>query len=123
MKITRFNKALSHLFVLILSTSLALYPAIAFAESGSMHKDHTSAETSYDMSDEINPLIDVIKKHILKNIITVAALIGFIICAISAIGGNVSQLAINNMGYVLFLVFGSTIMIKFVEHFNTVGNL
>ena len=71
------------------------------------------------MNSEIGNVTKNLKENVLQHVITLAAIVGFIICAVSAAGGNVGQMVLNNIGYVLFLVFGSSIVIAFVEKFNT----
>lgn len=94
-----------YIAIIALSISLILTPAIALAEDSSMR----------DLDAEVVHIKDVIQKGIINNLVIIAALAGFVICAVSAAGGNIGQIAIQNMGYVVFLIFGSTLTLKFID--------
>ena len=87
------------------SLTLIFAPVMAFAE----------ATSSRNLDEEVSHIKEVIQKGIINNLVTIAALAGFVICAVSAAGGNIGQIAIQNMGYVVFLIFGSTLILKFID--------
>ena len=98
-----FEKLKRIMSTILLAISLSLSPAIAMAD-----------DIDNSLNAEIEKIQDKIQVGIINNLVTIAALAGFVICAVSAAGGNVGQIAIQNMGYVVFLVFGSTLILKFI---------
>ena len=107
-------KSIYQSLLLLIAMTSVLLPT--FASAATTGTSESSLENTLDQ--EVGKVMNFIKKSVLKNAITLAAIIGFITCAVSAAGGSVGQMALNNLGYVLFLVFGSGIMLKFIENFS-----